>query len=61
MIISFRTTIFHTRIKNMSRQDEYKTMQILSIKEDKAYLLLHILQEKEKILRLPTTNHRKDY
>ena len=45
----------------MSRQDEYKTMQILSIKEDKAYLLLHILQEKEKILRLPTTNHRKDY
>jgi hypothetical protein len=47
MIISFRTTIFHTRIKNMSRQDEYKTMQILSIKEDKAYLLTYSAGKRE--------------
>lgn len=47
MIIYCRTTIFHTRIKNTSRQDEYKTMQVLSIKENKA-CFLNIGRKKRK-------------
>jgi hypothetical protein len=47
MIIYYRTTIFHTRIKNTSRQDEYKTMQVLPIKEDK-HSFLYIGRKKRK-------------
>jgi hypothetical protein len=42
---------------NREGEDKHKTMQILSIKEDKAYLL--IFCRREKILRL-LTNYRKD-
>jgi hypothetical protein len=60
MIISFRTTIFHTRIKNMSRQDEYKTMQIFSIKEDKACIFSYYSAGKRENTQI-TCYHRKDY
>jgi hypothetical protein len=60
MIIYYRTTIFHTRIKNTSRQDEYKTMQVLSIKEDKA-CFLNIGGKKENTqLYLPTIEKTVD-
>ena len=39
---------------NSEGEDEHKTMQVLSIKEDKAYLLTYIAEKRKYLDYLPT-------